>query len=44
MTIVSGYDDNYQERTSNASLQRESLKMDVKVKVCIYLNIKKFQL
>lgn len=36
MTIVNGYDDNYQERTSNESLQR------VKVNVCIYLNIKKF--
>lgn len=44
MTIVNGYDDNYQERTSNESLQRVSLKMDVKVNVCIYLNIKKIQL
>ena len=35
MTIVNSFDDNYQERTFNASLQR--VKINVKVKVCIYL-------
>lgn len=41
MTIVNSFDDNYQERTFNASLQR--VEINVKVKVCIYLRSIKFK-
>lgn len=41
--ILNSYGGNYQERTRNASLQRGSLKMEMQVRICIFLRSLKYK-